>query len=570
MSSLPLSSTHALLLRTPLRQVASGSAQGLNYDDDLPDPFKDARKIGRIAQCPQCLNPLQSPVTLPCGNSLCMRCIPKPHIRQNITYPATPNRLQGFICPFSSCKLDHAIGDYNKDVTLNKIMNVVRLELDSAEDLQTGKLDICLKLQERDSRRRSGASSQNLENRSEMLPSGRRLTTHTRYEIDGLLYDSELDYRNLSLGGEKSDRQNNQILLRLKEALRSELDCQVCYGIFMNPYTTNCGHTFCHKCLERVFEHSKLCPICRSPQTRTTGQRAAIAPSILLGKILDGLYPETASSRTLLAKNEEVCGEDMKVPLFVCTPSFPGMPTFLHIFEPRYRLMIRRVMETSEKKFGMLLHNPCRETQGSLGPVGFYEYGTMLQIINMHRLPNEHILIETIGLSRFRVVKYGIRDEYTIGKIEPIDDISVPAEEALEARETLSREPASSNIEVIPSEQNASLTQINLSGQSSGHRPETMSTRALFELCVNFVNRMQEQSAPWLQRRVFQAYGNCPPDPDLFPWWFASVLPISDKQKYELLSTESVRDRLKICARWVNEIEIRENSNNWDSNCGVF
>ncbi|POS85027.1 hypothetical protein EPUL_005204 [Erysiphe pulchra] len=547
MSSLPLSSTRALPLRTSLRQVSSASAQILNYNDDPPDPFKDAREIGRIAQCPQCLDPLQSPVTLPCGNSLCMRCIPKLHVRQNITYPASPNRLQGFVCPFSSCKMDHAIGDCSKDVTLNKIMNVVRLEL-----------DMCLKLQERDVKRRSGVSSQNLENRSEVHPSGRLLAAHTRYEIDGLLYDSELDYPKLSLDGEKSDRISNPILLRLKEAIRSELDCQVCYGIFVDPYITTCGHTFCQKCLEKVLEHSRLCPICRSSQARTTGQRAAIAPSRLLGKILDGLYPESASLRTVSAKNEEVCCEDMKVPLFICTPSFPGMPTFLHIFEPRYLLMIRRVMETNEKKFGMLLHNPRRETQGNLGSVGFYEYGTMLQIINMHRLPNEQILIETIGLSRFRVVKYGVRDEYTIGKIVPVDDISVPAEEALEARETMSRESATANFEITIDDPNASFTQINLSSQSIFHRLETISTRALFELGVDYVNRMREQSAPWLQTRVFQAYGNCPQDPDLFPWWFASVLPISDQQKYELLSTESVRDRLKICAGWVKEIEIRK------------
>ncbi|RKF60557.1 LON peptidase N-terminal domain and RING finger protein 1 [Erysiphe neolycopersici] len=568
MSSLPLSSACAFPLQASLRQVPSPSAPGLNYDDDPPDPFKDAQKIAKIAQCPQCLDTLQSPVTLPCGNSLCTRCIPKLHVRQNISYPASPNRLQGFVCPFSSCKMDHAIGDCNKDVTLNKIMNVVRLELDSSKEHQTGKLNIRLKLLERDSRRRPGVSSQNLDNRCEVHPSGRRLATHTRYEIDGLLYDSKLDYRKLSLDGEKSDRINNLTLLRLKEAIKSELDCQVCYGTFVDPYITTCGHTFCQKCLERVLEHSKLCPICRSSQARNTGQKAAIAPSKLLGKILDGLYPESAASRTVSARNEEVCNEDMKVPLFVCTPSFPGMPTFLHIFEPRYRLMIRRVMETNEKKFGMLLHNPRRETQGSLGPVGFYEYGTMLQIVNMHRLPNDHILIETIGLSRFRVVKYGVRDEYTIGKIEPIYDISVPEEEALEAREALSRDSASDDFEITLDDSNESFTE-NLSSQFNGQRPETMSTRALFEIGFEFVNRMREQSAPWLQKRVFQAYGNCPQDPDLFPWWFASVLPISDVQKYELLSTESVRDRLKICAGWVNEIEIRKN-NMWDSNCGVF
>ncbi|KAI6251142.1 LON peptidase N-terminal domain and RING finger protein 3 [Erysiphe necator] len=562
MSSLPLSSTHTLPHRASLRQVSSASAQEINFHDDPPDPFRDVRNILRIAECPQCSNPLQSPTTLPCGNSLCMRCIPKLHVRQNITYSSAPNRLQGFLCSFSSCEIEHAIGDCNKDVTLNKIMNAVRLELGGAKEHQTGNLDVCLKLQERDSRHRSVAL-QNTGDRSKAHSNGRLFATHSRYDIAKLPHESDFDYSNSSLDIENLNRRNNSILLRLKEAIRSELDCQICYGIFVDPYITTCGHTFCLKCLEKVFEHSKLCPICRSSQTRTTSQKASIAPSRLLAKLIQGLYPENAAMRIFPVQNEEVCNDDMKVPLFICTPSFPSMPTFLHIFEPRYRLMIRRVMETSERKFGMLLHNQSRESQGNLGSVGFYEYGTMLHIVNMHRLPNGHILIETIGVSRFRVVKYGIKDEYTIGKIEPVDDISVSDEEALEARETLQSRSIS-----VKSDATTEESSYN-SSQQTYYRPEAMSTQALLEVGVDFVKRMQEQSAPWLQTRVFQAYGKCPQDPDFFPWWFASVLPISDMQKYELLSTESVRDRLKICVRWVKEIE-HQSDNNLDSNCGVF
>ncbi len=41
------------------------------------------------------------------------------------------------------------------------------------------------------------------------------------------------------------------------------------------------------------------------------------------------------------------------IPIFVCTVAYPGIPCPLHIFEPRYRLMMRRCMETGTKKFGM-------------------------------------------------------------------------------------------------------------------------------------------------------------------------------------------------------------------------
>lgn len=42
-----------------------------------------------------------------------------------------------------------------------------------------------------------------------------------------------------------------------------------------------------------------------------------------------------------------------EVPVFVCTLALPSIPCPLHVFEPRYRLMIRRCMETGTREFGM-------------------------------------------------------------------------------------------------------------------------------------------------------------------------------------------------------------------------
>lgn len=45
------------------------------------------------------------------------------------------------------------------------------------------------------------------------------------------------------------------------------------------------------------------------------------------------------------------------VPIFVCTLAFPSQPCPLHIFEPRYRLMVRQCMESGSQQFGMCLHD---------------------------------------------------------------------------------------------------------------------------------------------------------------------------------------------------------------------
>jgi hypothetical protein len=80
-----------------------------------------------------------------------------------------------------------------------------------------------------------------------------------------------------------------------------------------------------------------------------------------------------------------------------------------------------------------------------------------------------------------------------------------------------------------------------------------MSTRELMDFVLAFVRRMQEQSVGWLTARILAIYGECPDDPAVFPWWFASILPVRDLQKYHLLSTTSVRERLKICCGWAME-----------------
>ena len=86
-----------------------------------------------------------------------------------------------------------------------------------------------------------------------------------------------------------------------------------------------------------------------------------------------------------------------------------------------------------------------------------------------------------------------------------------------------------------------------------------MSTRELVEFGVDFVRRMRAQSVAWLTARVLAIYGECPTYPATFPWWLASILPVKDEEKYKLLGTSSVRERLKMCCKWIIEWE----SNRW-------
>ncbi|KFY18688.1 hypothetical protein V493_08412, partial [Pseudogymnoascus sp. VKM F-4281 (FW-2241)] len=253
-----------------------------------------------------------------------------------------------------------------------------------------------------------------------------------------------------------------------------------------------------------------------------------------LASLLTGLWPSLLTARhALLATEESPITPDLDLPLFVCTIAFPTMPAFLHVFEPRYRLMMRRVLD-SDRRFGMLLHNPQQIPQPGLATTPpFLEYGTLLHIVSAQLLPDGRSLIESVGISLFRVLRHGVRDGYIVGSVERVEDLPLADEEALEIAETTSA--ADSDADVSPD--------------------AALSTQELMALCTAFVRRMRAASAPWMHARTLRIYGECPTSPAQFPWWFASVLPLPEGDKYALLQTTSVRERLKICAAWVEKIE---------------
>lgn len=510
-----------------------------NEDHGLPlvaapelKAHEDARAIVRLFQCSQCSYPLREPMILPCGNSLCRPCLPPLYKRENITYPLNAGRSEGFICPFKGCGLEHSTGDCSTDVTLNKVVEILRTEVARYRE-QTS--DTPLLLEERLHLKNVVASSMDVMPRSRVLHGGRLIATYVLADMGELNYDSDVSYVSVDPhAAEGIPALDTAVLEHLKDAIRGELECQVCYALMLDPLTTSCGHTFCRKCVARVLDHSDLCPVCRRRLPMRPGVQAEPSNK-RISHIISGLAAQQLAIRMSAAAQEEVVDEDSNMPLFPCTLAYPYMPTFLHIFEPRYRLMVRRAMESGDRRFGMLMYNHRRQPQGQLGPVHFTQYGTLLHIERIEMLPDGRSLLETVGTTRFRVLETGMRDGYLTGRIQRIEDIPLAEEEAIEARETSCEDPP-------PADE--ALAEIH-----------QMSTQGLLQHGLDFIAQARARSAPWLHERVLRAYGYPPSDPAIFPYWFASVLPIAEDEKYLLLPTTSVRQRLKITARWIQRLE---------------
>ncbi len=88
---------------------------------------------------------------------------------------------------------------------------------------------------------------------------------------------------------------------------------------------------------------------------------------------------------------------------------FPGQTLPLHIFEPRYRIMIRECMEKNEP-FGVVL---------AYEPDTPLEIGTTARVTESKRLPKGLMDITTVGEERFKILSLRESEHgYLIGDVE--------------------------------------------------------------------------------------------------------------------------------------------------------
>ncbi|XP_040822439.1 LON peptidase N-terminal domain and RING finger protein 1 isoform X2 [Ochotona curzoniae] len=283
----------------------------------------------------------------------------------------------------------------------------------------------------------------------------------------------------------------------------SDFECSLCMRLFFEPVTTPCGHSFCKNCLERCLDHAPYCPLCKESLKEYLADRRYCVTQ-LLEELIVKYLPDELSERKKIYDEEtaELSHLTKNVPIFVCTMAYPTVPCPLHVFEPRYRLMIRRCIQTGTKQFGMCVS----DTQNS-----FADYGCMLQIRNVHFLPDGRSVVDTVGGKRFRVLKRGMKDGYCTADIEYLEDVKVENED------------------------------------------EIKNLRELHDLVYS-------QACSWFQNlrdrfrsQILQHFGSMPqreenlqatPNGPAWCWWLLAVLPVDPRYQLSVLSMKSLKERL--------------------------
>ncbi|XP_031104931.1 LON peptidase N-terminal domain and RING finger protein 1 [Ipomoea triloba] len=200
-----------------------------------------------------------------------------------------------------------------------------------------------------------------------------------------------------------------------------DFDCTLCLKLLYEPITTPCGHSFCRSCLFQSMDRCNRCPLCRtvlfiSPRTCSI--------SVTLNNIIQRNFPEEYAERK--AENDSLInlGVDL-LPLFVMDVVLPCQKFHLNIFEPRYRLMVRRIMEGNHR-MGMVIIDSAT---GSIA-----EYGCEVEITDCEPLPDGRFFLEIESRRRCRFVRNWDQDGYRVAEVEWVQDI-YPAEGTIEMNE---------------------------------------------------------------------------------------------------------------------------------------
>ncbi|KAM0937820.1 putative transcription factor C2H2 family [Dioscorea sansibarensis] len=277
-----------------------------------------------------------------------------------------------------------------------------------------------------------------------------------------------------------------------------DFECTLCLKLLYEPVTTPCGHSFCRTCLLQSMDHGNKCPMCRtvlfiSPRTYPI--------SVTLNNIIQKNFPEEYAERKSEQESLTYLGVDL-MPLFVMDVVLPCQKLSLNVFEPRYRLMVRRIMEGNHR-MGMV------GIDSSTGSIA--DYACEVEISECEPLPDGRFYLEVEGRRRFHILRSWDQDGYRVAEVEWVQDI-----------------------------------------QPSGGTQETEDlqhlARSAADLAQSWIRRAREAARIGRRSRhleLLQAEGMPgPQDPERFSFWLINLLNLRPAERLELLSLRDTRERI--------------------------
>lgn len=311
---------------------------------------------------------------------------------------------------------------------------------------------------------------------------------------------------------------------------------------------------------------------------------------------------ETRQDETLAEK----ASWSKKLPLFMMNVVyFPGQPMHLHLFEPRYKLMIRRVLESGNRSFGYMCFAPREGAVGVLMEVRQCEFladgRALLLAVSTGRFRIQQTWIEpgTEGLYYAKVSVFQDADSKSLASsmsasttAHPIDMDGILTDHSGASMDSgvvpgISSTQAESSAMVVDdsdavsaagdtTDLDRSVSQsdcqsedqhndparrgnpVSLSSHHNTHaRDELNAQRALIAECRQKAHNLVESISDQARAEIVEEFGPVPSDPTALSFWLAALLPVPPIVKISLLQLTSAHERLQTLVQELRDLSDR-------------
>jgi Lon protease-like protein len=228
----------------------------------------------------------------------------------------------------------------------------------------------------------------------------------------------------------------------------------------------------------------------------------------------------------------------MQLPLFpLHTVLCPGIALPLHIFEERYRELVRYCIETTSP-FGVVLIREGQEAGG--GTLAFSAIGTTAEIRRAGRYPDGRYDLLVVGTGRFAIEDVTVGDQpYIVAEATLLDDEVADPDEARRLANLATRRFVH-YLELLQPRDGETTDEIDISVEVETEDAETPEGEADTDSPGTIGEVEVEQGDETVRRRVV-----IPDDPTTLSYLLAGIIQIELPRRQALLESETTDERLR-------------------------
>lgn len=369
--------------------------------------------------------------------------------------------------------------------------------------------------------------------------------------------------------------------------ITESLQCSIGNHLLEHPITSHCGHSFCKLCVLQYKISNDSCKKCqkRLPSYQFIQHQP---PNFILQEILSAYNQHQSFQLDNISTAN--CINNMSISFNPLSSStvYQNIPIYLTEFPvlPSQKLRIPIYSEHHRTFFisSLLL---CKEYQSLCFGILSKDkanhkgrFGTMIKINAVEQRSND-LVIDVIGLDRFQITSVSKEtDDFIqadlVMKFEDVHDLlSVSNSHWTDHRQEAFEKQSKQHNTGLPPSPDSPMEGIMSTIATSPTSPPTKPFIYIPEMKLS--NRIHDfvsdlaHSTPstafcsaiegllgpvWLES-VQGLHGPLPPADNAVAmcWWAAVVLPVSNTDRYHLLKTDTLEDRLDIILSWIGDLK---------------